>query len=103
MSTGGKKTEWFNKNVCHTNKIFTTTENGVTSYDDDKINKAINNIVINKLDSEKANIENIAMNVIAEYKSKLTEHINETIYKELIDGLDIEFDTIKSKILINKM
>ena len=37
---------------------------------------------------KKRTSENIAMNVIAEYKSKLTEHINVTIYNELTDGLD---------------
>jgi len=82
------ETEWFKKNRCHTDKNYTTTAYGVTSYNDTKINQDINNIIINKLDSEKANIENIAMDVISEYKSKLTTYINDTIYKELTDGLD---------------
>ena len=82
------ETKWFKKISCEHNNDFTESKEGVVTFHDENIKLAINEIIINKLQSEKENIENIAMSVIAKYKTKLTEHINEKIYNKLIEGLD---------------
>ena len=81
-------TEFFERIACNKNNNFTESKGGYVTFRDDEIKLAINEIIINKLQSEKANIENIAMSVIAKYKTKLTEHINEKIYNKLIGRLD---------------
>ena len=104
--------ELFNTNVCKDNKFVKVTEEGEgenktikIKYLTNSIEKEINTIIMNKLNEEKKQIEDIALNVISGYKSKLLEDMQTTIIKTITEGLEdhlknrIENDKITEKIV----
>ena len=98
--------EWVNKDRCKgNNKFVKVNEYDNIKYIKDSIEKEINNIIINKLNAEKKQIEDIALNVISGYKSILLEHMQTTIIKSITEGLEnhlnngFEKDKITEKIV----
>ena len=96
MSEGEDVSGWVNKDVCKgDDKFVKVTEEGEgenktikIKYLTNSIEKEINNIIINKLNEEKKQIEDIALNVISGYKSILLEHMQTTIIKTITEGLE---------------
>ena len=97
--------DWFDANKCgKNNKFVNVIEEGRIEYKKDTIEKAINIIIINKLADEKKRIEDIALNVISDYRSKLLEHMQTTIINVITNNLEKYLtDDINSKDITKKI
>lgn len=97
--------DWFDANKCgKNNKFVNVIEEGRIEYKKDTIENAINSIIINKLADEKNRIEDIALNVISDYRSKLLEHMQTTIINVITNNLEKYLtDDINSKDITKKI
>ena len=97
--------DWFNANKCgKNNKFVNVNEEGRIVYKKETREKAININIINKLADEKKRIEDIALNVISDYRSKLLEHMQTTIINVITNNLEKYLtDKIKSENITKKI
>ena len=107
-----EEVDWFKIDQCKGNNKFVKEKyerNGedeklIIEYQKGTIEKAINNIIINKLVAEQKRIEDIALNVILDYRSKLLEHMQTTIINVITNNLEKYLtDEIKSENITNKI
>ena len=102
--TATEVVDWFDAKKCGKNNKFVNVDNEgegegedkkpIIEYKKDTIENAINTIIINKLSAEQKNIEDIALNVISNYRSKLLEHMQTAIIKEITKDLEEKLKTI---------
>lgn len=106
-----EEVDWFKNDGCKgDNKFVNVKEEGdgdekkvTIEYKKDTIEKAINNIIINKLVAEQKSIEHIALNVISDYRSKLLEHMQEKIINKITNDLVNRLNTINSEDITKKI
>ena len=111
--TATEVVDWFDAKKCGKNNKFVEVYNEgegegedkkpIIKYKKETIENAINTIIINKLNAEEKQIEDIALNVISNYRSKLLEHMQTAIIKEITKDLEEKLKTINSENITEKI